>query len=201
MDSTARVGRPSFDDWESLATDCRERFARLLGMMGIGAVFADRSVVGHIHPALIGWRSTTDNFNFDRVHYELLPDSGRFEEGSLAYPLVAGFAAALELLEEAGIERIAAHVCGLVADLAGRLERLGCETAPVPEQRRHMVTFRHPDIPGEALEEGLAGAGVVVSLRRGRIRVSPHLYNTIDEMERVADAVRALLPRANRASM
>ena len=85
MDSRARVGRPSFDDWESLATDCRERGVLLcvdgiqtvgalpldvkaagihflsadshkwmLGMMGIGAVFVDRSVVGHIHPALIG---------------------------------------------------------------------------------------------------------------------------------------------------
>ena len=172
----------------------------MLGMMGIGAVFVDRSVVGEIHPALIGWRSTTDNFNFDRVHYELLPDAGRFEEGSLAYPLIAGFSAALELLEEAGVQRIAAHVCGLVTDLAGRLERLGCELAPAPEERRHMVTFRHPDVPGEVLEEGLAAAGVVVSLRRGRIRVSPHLYNTIEEMERVADAVRALLPRFHPAS-
>ena len=169
----------------------------MLGMMGIGAVFVDRSVVGNIHPPLLGWRSTTDNFNFDRVHYELLPDAGRFEEGSLAYPLIAGFGAALELLEEAGIERIAAHVCGLVADLSGRLERLGCETAPALEERRHMVTFRHPEIVGEVLEEGLAAAGVVVSLRRGRIRVSPHLYNTFEEMQRVAEAVGALLRRAS----
>jgi len=95
----------------------------MLGMMGIGAVFVDRSVVGRIHPPLLGWRSTTDNFNFDRVHYELLADAGRFEEGSLAYPLIAGFAAALELLEEAGIDRIADHVCGLVTDLLER-ERL-----------------------------------------------------------------------------
>ncbi len=166
----------------------------MLGLMGIGAVFVDRSVVGRIRPPLLGWRSTTDNFNFDRVHFELLPDAGRFEEGSLAYPLIAGFSAALELLEEAGVERVEAHVRDLVDDLADRLERLGCETAPARDRRRHMVTFRHSDVPGEVLEEGLAAAGVVVSLRRGRIRVSPHLYNTIDEMERVAEAVRALLP-------
>lgn len=167
----------------------------MLGMMGIGAVFVDRSVVGRIHPPLVGWRSTTDNFNFDRVHYELLADAGRFEEGSLAYPLIAGFGAALELLEEAGIDRIASHVSALVADLADRLERLGCETAPDPGERRHILTFRHPEVAGELLEEGLADAGVVVSLRRGRIRVSPHLYNTIEEMEIVADAVRAVLSR------
>ena len=78
----------------------------MLGIMGIGAVFVDRSVVGGIHPPLLGWRSTTDAFNFDRVHFELLGDAGRYEEGSLAYPLIAGFSAALELLEEAGTGRI-----------------------------------------------------------------------------------------------
>ena len=170
----------------------------MLGMMGIGAVFVDRSLVESVHPPLIGWRSTTDAFNFDRVHFELLADAGRFEEGSLSYPLIAGFSSALELLEEAGVEAIAKHVSGLVADLAERLERLGCVTAPDREFRRHILTFRHPALDGERLEEGLAEAGVVVSLRRGRIRVSPHLYNTAQEMKLVADAVSTQLAATGR---
>ena len=166
----------------------------MLGIMGIGAVFVDRSIVRGVHPPLLGWRSTTDAFNFDRVHFELLDNAGRYEEGSLAYPLIAGFSAALELLEEAGIEQVARHVCALVADLAGRLEALGCVTAPDPEHRRHMLAFRHPRLGGEELLDGLEAAGVVASLRRGRVRVSPHLYNTHDEMRQVAEAVRSLLP-------
>ena len=166
----------------------------MLGMMGIGAVFVDRSVVGNIHPPLLGWRSTTDAFNFDRVHFELLDHAGRYEEGSLAYPLIAGFGATLELLEEAGVPAIAEHVCALVADLAGRLERLGCVTTPDGGSRRHILTFRHPDLKNDTLLAGLEGAGVVASLRRDRIRVAPHLYNTHEEMRRVADAVGALLP-------
>ena len=166
----------------------------MLGVMGIGAVFVDRSVVGRIHPPLIGWRSTTDNFNFDRVHFELLDNAGRYEEGSLAYPLIAGLSAALELLEEAGIESVADHVAALVADLAERLERIGCVTTPEPGLRRHILTFHHPGLDGEELLDGLTEAGVVVSLRRGRIRASPHLYNTHEEMQQVAATVRALLP-------
>ena len=168
----------------------------MLGMMGIGAVFVDRSLVGSVHPPLVGWRSTTDAFNFDRVHYELLADAGRFEEGSLAYPLIAGFLAALELLEEVGIDRVAEHVGGLVDDLADRLEALGCVTSPEPGERRHILTFSHPDLDGERLEEALAEASIVVSLRRGRIRVSPHLYNTAGEMKLVAEAVHAQLGRS-----
>ena len=165
----------------------------MLGMMGIGAVFVDRSVIRRVHPPLVGWRSTTDNFNFDRVHFELLDNAGRYEEGSLAYPLIAGFSAALGLLEEAGIEAIAQHVCALVADLAGRLEALGCEIAPEPALRRHILAFRHPELEDEELLDGLTEAGAVVSLRRGRVRVSPHLYNTREEMKQVADAVQALI--------
>ncbi|MDE2754521.1 MAG: aminotransferase class V-fold PLP-dependent enzyme [Gemmatimonadota bacterium] len=170
----------------------------MLGIMGIGAVFVDRSVVGRIHPPLLGWRSTTDNFNFDRVHFELLEDAGRYEEGSLAYPLIAGFSAALEMLEEAGIAAISRHVRALVDDLAGRLEALGCEVLPKSGLRRHIVTFRHSGLDAEELLDGLTEAGVVVSLRRGRIRASPHLYNTREEMKRVAEIVRALLPSDHR---
>ena len=165
----------------------------MLGMMGIGAVFVDRSIVGRIHPPLLGWRSTTDAFNFDRVHFELLDNAGRYEEGSLAYPLLAGFAAALELLEEAGIGAVAAHVCALVADLAERLERLGCVLTPKAAARRHFLTFRHPGLDQAELFAGLEAQGVVASLRRGRIRVAPHLYNTHEEMRRVAEAVDALV--------
>jgi len=167
----------------------------MLGMMGIGAVFVDRSIVGNVHPPLVGWRSTTDNFNFDRVHFELLDNAGRYEEGSLAYPLIAGFSAILGLLEEVGIETICEHVCALIADLAGRLEALGCEVAPETALRRHILTFRHPRLGDDELLDGLTDAGAVVSLRRGRIRISPHLYNTHEEMGEVAGMVQALLAR------
>ena len=83
-------------------------------------------------------------FNFDRVHFELLDHAGRYEEGSLAYPLIAAFSAALELMEKAGIEQVARHVCALVADLAGRLEALSCVTAPDPEHRRHITRLSPP---------------------------------------------------------
>lgn len=206
MVSLAELGRPSFDDWEALADECRTRFARLigagvhflsadshkwlLGMMGIGAVFADRSIIGQVRPPLLGWRSTTDAFDFDRVHFELKDTAGRYEEGSLAYPLIAGFSEALALLEEAGSESIESHVRALVDDLGNRLEELGCETGPPLEQRRHILVFRHPGTEGERLLDGLAERGVVASLRRGWIRASPHFYNTPQEMEAAAAAVR-----------
>lgn len=166
----------------------------MLGMMGIGGVFVDRSIVSRVHPPLLGWRSTIEAFDFDRVLFQLRETAGRFEEGSLAYPLIAGFSEALALLEEAGIEAVAAHVAALVEKLAALLEELGCETGPTPARRRHILLFRHPRIAPERLLEGLEERRVVASLRRGWIRASPHLYNTPEEMEQVAHAVRETLP-------
>lgn len=165
----------------------------MLGMMGIGAVFVDRSLVEHVHPPLLGWRSTTEAFDFDRVHFELQDTAGRYEEGSLSYPLIAGFSAALALLEEAGVEAIAAHATELTDHLARRLEALGCTTGPAPEHRRHILVFRHPGAEPERLLEGLADRGVIASLRRGGVRLSPHLYNTHAEMEQVGRAVQEVL--------
>lgn len=165
----------------------------LLGMMGIGAVFVDRSIVRNVHPPLLGWRSTTEAFDFDRVHFHLQQTADRFEEGSLAYPLIAGFSEALALLEEAGVDAVAAHVESLVEELARRLEELGCETGPTAPRRRHILVFRHPDVDGEQLLDGLAERNVVASLRRGWVRASPHLYNTPEEMEQVAEAVQEVV--------
>lgn len=165
----------------------------MLGMMGIGAVFVDRSLVEHVHPPLLGWRSTTEAFDFDRIHFELQDTAGRYEEGSLSYPLIAGFSAALALLEEAGIEAVADHATELVDHLARRLEALGCTTEPAPEHRRHILVFRHPRADPEQLLEGLADRGVIGSLRRGGVRLSPHLYNTRAEMEQVGRAVQDVL--------
>ena len=127
----------------------------MLGIIGIGAVFVDRRVQDHIHPPLIGWRSTSDAFNFDRVHLELAPSALRYEEGSLAYPLVAGLSAALELLEDVGMDRAQARIEPLVASLARGLEDRGAEIGPAPESRSHILTFRHPGLEEEGLMDAL----------------------------------------------
>lgn len=165
----------------------------MLGMMGIGAAFVDREVIRQIHPPLIGWRSTTDAFNFDRVHLELRDTAVRFEEGSLAYPLVAGFSAALQLLEEVGMERASAHIESLVTGAAAGLEGLGCQVGPDPAFRRHILTFKHPALDSDTLLESLHAERIVASVRRGTVRISPHFYNTADDMDLVLGVVRGAL--------
>jgi selenocysteine lyase/cysteine desulfurase len=162
----------------------------LLGMPGIGALYVSKDVVDRVRPVLVGWKSTTDGWNFDRAHFELLSDARKFEEGSQPYPLIAGFHAALEILEEVGIPAIGRRIRGLIERLAESLTEIGAEVFPPPEMRHHILTFTHPKVDGEELLERLSEQNFVFSRRRGRLRVSPHFYNTEEEMDKFASAVR-----------
>ncbi len=165
----------------------------LLGMPGIGALYVSEDIVDQVRPTLVGWKSTTDGWNFDRALFDLLQDSRKFEEGSMPYPLIAGFEAAIGLLQEVGISTIELHISQLIEHLATGLEQIGAKVYPERELRHHILTFTTTDDKDSELLEHLSGMGFVISMRRGRLRVSPHFYNTKSEMDRLLDAIRGFL--------
>ncbi len=165
----------------------------LLGMHGLGALYVSSEIVDQVRPVIVGWKSTTDAWNFDRAFFELLPDARKFEEGSLPWALIVGFHAALEILEEIGIPTIGTHINGLLERLAIGLDMLGAQVFPPPEMRQHILTFTHPKADSNQLLSQLTERGFVISCRRGRIRVSPHLYNTNAEIEKLLAAVEECL--------
>ena len=167
----------------------------LLGVSGIGGMFVDAAVLSAIRPVLVGWKSTTGAWDFDQARFELQEDALKFEEGSPAYAMIYGFGAALELLLEVGVDRIAARIRGLVDRLGNGLEALGCEVGPPPGVRAHILTFVPPDGDAAGLHAALAAERIVVSLRRGRIRVSPHFITTEAEIDRVIARVTAQIGR------
>jgi selenocysteine lyase/cysteine desulfurase len=165
----------------------------LLGMHGLGALYVSSEVVDEVRPVIVGWKSTTDAWNFDCALFELLSDARKFEEGSLPWSLIVGFYAALEILEEIGIPTIGAHIKELVERLAIGLTDLGAEVYPPSEMRHHILTFTHPRVESADLLEQLTERNFVISCRRGRIRISPHLYNTEKEIDQLLAAVEECL--------
>ena len=76
----------------------------------------------------------------------------------------------------------------LIAGLRSR----GCiVTTPIAHrsERSGIVCFRHPSVAPATLVERLQAASVIVSLRGDIIRVSPHFYNTEEELRRLLDAL------------
>jgi len=163
----------------------------MLGMAGIGFLFVDRSVIDRLRPVLVGWHSTTDAWNFDRALFDLRRDAQKLEEGSPAYTGIYGMGAALDILHEAGIERSSARIAELLVAADEGLRALGCHTWPTARDRAGILTFVPPKGSAEALFAELTAQDFSLSLRRGRVRISPHLYTRDEEIAALVEAVGA----------
>jgi|SRR2546425_1746504 len=130
--------------------------------------------------------------SFTDYRFTLRPDARRFESGISSYANVVGLDAALDLIEQVGVPRIRAHICGLTARLVEGLRARGyATTSPQPpEDSAGIVAFQRSDRSPDSIAATLAARGIVVSVREGAVRVSVHGFNVTDDIE----ALLAALP-------
>ena len=163
----------------------------LLGPWGSGFAYVRGELVRRLEPRAVGWLATRASEDFERlVDYDPTwhDDARRFEVFTLPYQDFAGMNTSLALLHELGIERIERHVRGLV-DIAVEWACAGGATLVTPARResRAGVVALRPHGDARAASRRLEAGGVVHSLREGAIRLSPHCYNTAEEMRHALD--------------
>ena len=161
----------------------------MLGLLGIGFLYVDRDLLPHLRPVLVGWHSVQDPFAFDGTRFDLRADASRLEEAAPAFPLVCGLGAAVEMLLDAGVAATAAHITALLDRAANALEAIGCEVSPTPEHRAGILMIK-PAADVDALAEACLERNIAVSVRRGRLRLSPHLYNNEDDIDALVELLR-----------
>ena len=161
----------------------------MLGLLGIGFLYVDRDLLAHLRPVLVGWHSVVDPFAFDGTRFDLRADASRLEEAAPSFPLVYGLGAAVEMLLDAGVADVASHITGLLDRAANALEAIGCEVSPAPEHRAGILMIK-PAADVDALAEACGERNIAVSVRRGRLRLSPHLYNNEDDVDALVELLR-----------
>jgi selenocysteine lyase/cysteine desulfurase len=146
-----------------------------------------------MEPRIVGWtamQASADYADCCAYRWDFVDDARRFEVATQPFQDLAGFTASVELLLEVGPERIHSHVLGildpLAAWLAGRDEAT-IVSAMEPARRSGIFAFRFGDT--EKAYAALHRAGVQCVLREGSIRLSPHLYNTGEEVAAVMDVL------------
>ncbi len=154
---------------------------------GTGFVYVRRELVQRLEPQAVGWMSTRASENFGSlVDYDLayLPDARRFEVITLPFQEFSGLNASLELLLELGPAEIAEHVAQLgdrIIAWAQAQRGVSLVTPADRARRAGIVTLRPRDTAAAAAR--LTQAGVAFSVREGGIRLSPHYYNTREEVD------------------
>ncbi len=117
---------------------------------------------------------------------ELLPDARRFDVGERSnFALLPMAIAALEQLAAWTVPAIRDTLGVLTAGIAERAASLGLATAPAARRAPHYLGLRFPRGIPQGLAERLAAARVFVSVRGDSLRVTPHLYNTAADVERL----------------
>lgn len=162
----------------------------LLAPQGVGILYVNPAVREQLVPANVGWLGVSwrDYAAFD-YDSPLVEGAARYEEGTRSLIGLAGLEQSLELLLEVGPARIAAHLLDLTTYLAERLQERGYQML-TPLQTAHrsgILAITHPQLGASVLFERLRAARIVTALREGGVRLSPHLYNTFEDMDIVLD--------------
>jgi selenocysteine lyase/cysteine desulfurase len=158
----------------------------LLGPEGAGLFYVRRELVEYLHAVEVGWHSVVHEHDFAHVELALKPHAGRWESGTLNVGGIAALGAGLGLLLDAGIPEVEARVLELTDYVCDRARASGYEvySSRRPGESSGIVSLLGLSDPAAAVHRCRA-AGVIVNNRGGRLRVSPHAYNTFEEIDQL----------------
>jgi cysteine desulfurase/selenocysteine lyase len=191
----------------------------LLGLYGMGFVYCRRAWAERLTPAYLSRFGVDLGDSHEAAlggtDYRLMPAARRFDLGNYNFAAAAAAEVSLGLLLELGSEAIEAHSVGLAHQLAAGMAELGLPVAggPPGPHAPYLANIVSVGAMGgghdatddpamQALYEHLTAEGVTLSIRRGVLRFSFHLYNNATDVERVlalAGAWRRSQPGARTA--
>ena len=157
----------------------------LLGSAGLGFLYCRRELWQEAWPTATGWFADQNVFEMDIHDYSPAPDARRFQSGTPPVPSIYAGIAGIELMQEIGIDKTRKHVRRLTELLIEGVDDLGgtVVTPRNPAERGALVCIKSTDV--ERLVGELAKEGIVTSSRDGNLRVSPHAYNTPEDIKAV----------------
>jgi len=164
----------------------------LLSPWGSGFVYVRQELIPTLEPMITGWMAFEGTDDFSRLteyNPTFRADARRFEMITLPYQDFVGMTASLGLLLEIGVRDVAEVTRAVHEPVVKWAHENSVRIAsPLEDHHRSAILCVAPPKPVEAYH-AMKRAHVVCSLREGAIRLSPHCYNTVDEMEKVVEVL------------
>jgi selenocysteine lyase/cysteine desulfurase len=161
----------------------------LLGSAGLAFLYCRAEHVKELVPTATGWFADADIFQMDIHDYSPSPTARRFEAGTPPVPNIYAGIAGIRLMREIGVAATAEHVRGLNDLLLEGLDELGARvvTPRDPARRGPLIAVESSDV--HALVEALAADEIVTSSRDANLRISPHCYNSTEDIRALLDSL------------
>jgi selenocysteine lyase/cysteine desulfurase len=162
----------------------------LCGPEGCGVFYCRKELMGHLKPSTVGWMCMKNALDYGDYQFEFRDDARRFDSGSYNLAGVYGLGGGMELILEIGVDQISQHVRMLTDILAEGVRRKGYRLASSRQENEWsgIVAF-YSDVHDLAqIQNHLQTEHrLVIAVREGRLRSSPHFYNTVREIEQLVE--------------
>jgi len=198
LDTAQTVG--CIGDYDFVNTECDFMSFNcskwLCGPMGTGVFFCKQESSGLLEPFSVGGESA-DSTKDGELTYKELPD--RFQAGFRNYVGLAGMESSVTLLQDLGLDSIRKHIIklsNLFIDEIGKIPESRVFSPENETERTSIVSFEIGKNDPEKIVSTLAKKGIIIAKReiyeKPILRISPHLFNTKDEILELVEELNKL---------
>jgi selenocysteine lyase/cysteine desulfurase len=160
----------------------------LLGPPGVAFMYVRHELIPSLTPTLTGWFAQKNPFAYDPQTIDLSPTARRFESGTPSVPNLYAAVPGFEMLREIGMMNVAEHIKKLAQSLLKCAVDLGIQTKTPGDSVGPLVVLQAHD--STLLVQKLAEKGIVASNRQDGLRISFHVYNSMEDVDAVVEALK-----------
>jgi selenocysteine lyase/cysteine desulfurase len=169
----------------------------LMGVPGIAFLYVRPGLADSLHPSVTGWFGRSNPFAFDAKLLDWSAGASRFDTGTPPIPNAYIARAGMEIIASIGVGKIREWHEVLAQRLRDGGRERGLKRHGTSDLARKTANSAFIVNDSHALERAMRSRGVLPSARGPVIRLAPHFYNTIDDVDTALDLV-AELTRAER---
>lgn len=166
----------------------------MLSPEGSAFFYCRKELIAKTPPLVVGAINVINNLAYGDYDYTLQPTAGRFESGTYAIGSLFGFWAATNLLNSIGPAAISTRIQHLTDHLIAGLRTKGYQIVcpRTDDAWSGIVSFTSAAHDHTAIAKMLKkNHRTEIAVREGRLRVSPHFYNTEEQINRLIDHLPA----------
>lgn len=161
----------------------------LLASAGLAYLYVRKELLNGLQPTAMGWFSQANIFAMDIYANTPHPTARRFESGTPPVPNTYAAVAGIKLVQQVGVENIERHLKQLTGALKEGIMKRGFNPVSPVDPAKHgaLITVRSHKV--DLLTKWLANDGIIVSHRDDNLRISPHFYNDLHDVDCVIDGL------------
>ena len=170
----------------------------LVAPFGTAIAYISKKLYSELEPTFVGWRSKENMWDLNPRELSYASTARKFEYSTSAYSVKIGLVESIKYLREIGIENIYNHNMKLIQTAMEELssiEHVNLVTPANRDERGSIVTFGVDKEDPKRIVEKLRKLKrpVELTIRQNMIRISPHIYNTEEDISHFTDNLRKIL--------